>query len=274
MTDPWINAAQQLPIAFAQVREDPSIDARVADRLAAGGRVFMIASGGCTLAWLARHQRIAHITAVDPNPAQLALAQLKQALARHAEPAEQLALLGHAPMRTVDRRAGLEHWLSRAGLPADSLGPLDVIATHGPDYAGRYERLFAQLQARISADSTAARAINALLRLGSPDEQRSWWRAHHEVRAMLAAHFADTFARPALVELFGEAATRNPARSFADHFFAQLEWTLDRHAACSNPFLWQVLLGQYPAVERAAWLIGKAAAPTAEVTDVHSGGRA
>src|SRR5690349_20230609 len=93
----WTVEASGLPIAFAQVREDPAIDLDVVRQVGSRARVIMVASGGCTAAALASHSDAAAITCVDANPAQIALARLKLALLEDA-PAERLRVLGHDAM--------------------------------------------------------------------------------------------------------------------------------------------------------------------------------
>src|SRR5713226_4841071 len=93
----WVTEAAALPLAFAQVREDPLLDQAVVARLPGSARILMVASGGCTAAWLAASAKVARIHLVDPNPAQIALARLKLHLLHLADPVERLALLGHAP---------------------------------------------------------------------------------------------------------------------------------------------------------------------------------
>ncbi len=53
----WVSEAAKLPVAFAQVREDPLLDDWVVTKLDPGARILMIASGGCTLAFLAARGR-------------------------------------------------------------------------------------------------------------------------------------------------------------------------------------------------------------------------
>ena len=55
--DAWALEAAKLPLAFAQVREDPRLDVELAETLPAGAVVVMIASGGETLVQLARRIR-------------------------------------------------------------------------------------------------------------------------------------------------------------------------------------------------------------------------
>jgi S-adenosylmethionine-diacylglycerol 3-amino-3-carboxypropyl transferase len=75
--DAWLEDGEVLPVAFAQVREDPRLDLEVVERIGSGARILMVASGGETVAALAAFAREARVWAVDPNPAQLALGRLK-----------------------------------------------------------------------------------------------------------------------------------------------------------------------------------------------------
>ena len=67
----WVCDAAALPLAFAQVREDPWLDLEIVRRIGAGARVLMVASGGCTAAYLASSDLTAHLRLIDLNPAQL-----------------------------------------------------------------------------------------------------------------------------------------------------------------------------------------------------------
>jgi S-adenosylmethionine-diacylglycerol 3-amino-3-carboxypropyl transferase len=133
---PWVSEAAQLPVAFAQVREDPFLDAQVVRRLGPAVPIIMIASGGCTLAFLAAACRLARIDVVDPNPAQIALARLKLHLLQNEECTDRLALLGHAPMPGNEREGRLLAALRAIDVPADMIGPPRVWAEEGPDHAG------------------------------------------------------------------------------------------------------------------------------------------
>lgn len=165
----WVLEARSLPIAFAQVREDPLIDLWVARQLKDNARVVMIASGGCTAALLACSRNIGRLHLVDPNPAQLALSLLKLRLLQAHDRPTRLALLGHAPLDPRIRRARIESELGHLGLDAGSLGPANLVATLGPDHAGRYERVFAALRHALA---DVADDLAALLQLGDPLEQR------------------------------------------------------------------------------------------------------
>lgn len=235
---PWLRDATALPVAFAQVREDPFLDLEVVAR--AGGAVAMIASGGCTAALLAADPRVRRLHLIDANPAQLALTRLKLRLLR-ATPAERLALLGHAP---ADRAAALGRELAALDLPAAALGPPAVVAALGPDHAGRYERLFAALRDALGD----APDLGAALRLADPAEQARRVAPGTPLGDRLDAAFDDVMALPNLVRLFGAEATNNPVMPFARHFAGRVRHALATLPAADNPYLWQMLAGRYPAV--------------------------
>jgi S-adenosylmethionine-diacylglycerol 3-amino-3-carboxypropyl transferase len=237
----WVTAAYKLPIAFAQVREDALVDLTVAQSFPMPPRVAMVASGGCTASALAASGSVASLHLVDPNPAQLVLSRLKLALLADAEPGERFALLGHAPLPAADRKQQLLEWLERLELDAGKLGPIEMLAAIGPDYAGRYEHVFLALRAvlgRTQAD------LEALLRLPNPALGQTLDTALSEVMAL-----------PNLVRLFGEEATRNPVMPFERHFAQRVRWALASLPAADNPYLWQMLLARYPPGAGAPWLL-------------------
>ena len=80
-------------IAFSQVREDPRIELRVIQELAKRQqplRVLLVASGGCTALSLLSHPAISKIEAVDLNPAQLHLIELRRQALLHLSSDDQL----------------------------------------------------------------------------------------------------------------------------------------------------------------------------------------
>lgn len=168
-----------MPVAFAQVREDPRLDLAM---VAPGERVLMVASGGETAMCLARLP-LERLMVVDVNPAQLALVRCKEWLAYNATRQEALEWLGHAPAAREERIAAT---LAALGLERDALGPLARVAELGPDGAGRYELLFA-----------------ALRRAGEPSLET----------------FEQVMSLENLVTLFGTGATQNPRQPFARHFW-------------------------------------------------------
>src|SRR5262245_5832347 len=165
----WVLEAAGLPVAFAQVREDPLLDLWVVQQLAGDARLILVASGGCTAALLAAAPNVALLHLVDPNPAQLALARFKLRLLQTSDPAKRLGLLGHASMPATQRQARLAAELHALGLATDALGPPAYVARVGPDHAGRYECVFAALREAMGDE---ADGLGALLRLSDPAEQQ------------------------------------------------------------------------------------------------------
>lgn len=267
----WVEHAACLPIAFAQVREDPLLDLRVVDRLAgAAGRgcaveVVMIASGGCTAALLASSPRVGRIHVVDPNPAQIALCRLKCRLMEHAEPGTRLALLGHAPLSASRRETDLRRELDALGLLPEALGSIAFVSEVGPDHAGRYEAVFAALQRTLRP---WAEEIQALLALDDPLEQSRRVGPTSHLGQVMDQAFDDVLSLRNLVALFGTEATKNPVKPFSRHFAERTRHALGSMPANSNPYLGQMLRGRAPQGCAAPWLNapGPSALPELEFT--------
>jgi S-adenosylmethionine-diacylglycerol 3-amino-3-carboxypropyl transferase len=247
----WVSEAAQLPVAFAQVREDPFLDAQVVRGLDPEARIIMIASGGCTLAFLAAACRLARVDVVDPNPAQIALARLKLHLVQNERCPDRLALLGHAPMPRNEREERLRGALRAIDVPADLIGPPRVWGEEGPDHAGRYERVFAQLRQELEPH---AAAVEKLLSLRDPAEQARRVAPTTPLGRALDEAFDRAMDLPILIRLFGEGATRNRVEPFARHFARRTRHVLANLPAADNPYLWQVLAGRYPDHSKAPWL--------------------
>jgi S-adenosylmethionine-diacylglycerol 3-amino-3-carboxypropyl transferase len=247
----WVAQAAGLPIAFAQVREDPLLDQWVVEQLGRAARVLMIASGGCNAAWLASLPAVESIHLVDANPTQLALTYLKLSLLQRRSPQHRRALLGHAPMPSEERAAEVLALLQERQLAPDSLGAVDLWAAVGPDQAGRYERVFARLRECLHDHGAA---VEELLQLRSPEEQQRRVAADTDLGQALDAAFDDAFELAHLIALFGAGATQNPVEPFARHFARRTRDALAAGPAADNPYLWQVLLGRYPPTVAAPWL--------------------
>lgn len=242
--DAWAVEAAAWPLAFAQVREDPRLDMELARQLPAGERIVMIASGGDTAACLGRLPLEIHL--VDMNPAQLALARLKWRLA--AVPSDEAAaLLGHRGMDPAARGRGLADLLGELGLAGDVFGPPERVAELGPDHCGRYEITFAELRLRLAS---AKEALAGLLDSPLPVEDFG----SSPLAATLDSAFAEVMSLQNLVCLFGQEATRNPQRPFADHFAWRTREVIGRLPPCSNPFLQQILAGSFHRGFRYDWL--------------------
>ena len=223
-------------LAFAQVREDPRAELAVIRGLAARRgaplRVLMIASGGCNVLSVLACPEVAAVDAVDPNPAQLHLTQLRACAAARLEPAAQLALLGADPAHEPPAPGRLYAALRRE-LPAATRDWWDARPEQlafGLNRAGRFEALFREL-----AGAFAARGLDPLERPGEALVSPEW----HPV-------FQRVFHRERLIALFGERAVLySTRRSFADHFDAAFAAALQRWTPRENPFLHQVFRDAY-----------------------------
>jgi len=267
--DTWAREAASLPLAFAQVREDPQIDLHLVRQLPPHSTVVMIASGGETAIMLGR-EPLGTLHLVDMNPAQLALTRLKWELAGEA-PEWSCALLGHTAMSPEQRVDELAKRLDRLDLDPTVLGPLEFVSRVGADHAGRYERTFAALRAALQTDQNRWRVLLA-------SEDKHWCERAVDPeegggRALDLA-FEQVMSLPNLVQLFGTEATQNPRRSFATHFADRTRVALKRFAASSNPFMWQIFAGRFPEGHRYDWLQPDQGGETAcRVTPTYHRGR-
>lgn len=245
----WAREAALLPLAFAQVREDPQIDLHLVRQLPPHPTVVMIASGGETAITLGR-EPLGALHLVDMNRAQLALTRFKWELA--GEPPEQsCALLGHVNMPSNERAVELIKRCEQLDLAPTVFGPLELVSLIGPDHAGRYERTFAALRAELQTDPVELESVltsndtDWCEKVAAPDS--AWGRA-------LDKAFAQVMSLPNLVQLFGTEATQNPRRTFAAHFADRTRTALKRFAADTNPFIWQIFAGRFPGTHCYDWL--------------------
>ena len=257
MPAPWVPNIACRPIAFAQVREDATLDQWVVEQLDGEAEVLMIASGGCTAAALAVAPQISRLHLIDLNAAQLALSRLKLRLLATATPDERASVLGHTSMPIAARRQRLIAELQKLNLHLDVLGPIDLVAELGPDQSGRYEGLFLKLREALS---DCADEVTALLELHDPDEQLRRVNGATHLGRSLDAAFDSVMALPNLIGLFGEAATRNRCEPFSRHFARRTRHALATLPAADNPYLWQILRGRFPNHVLYPWLT--ASAPT------------
>jgi S-adenosylmethionine-diacylglycerol 3-amino-3-carboxypropyl transferase len=244
-----------MPIAFAQVREDASLDLALLERMPGRElRGIMIASGGCTAAALAASGRFAELHLVDINPAQLALCRLKLHLLQTATPIERMEVLGHRALDAKYRAPKLAERLSTLNLQPDSLGRLPMVAKFGPDHAGRYELLFAQLRAEISAHQAE---WSRVLTEEDPQNRLAQVAPETDLGRALDEAFDSVMAMPNLVQLFGAEATRNSRLPFARHFAQRTRAAIAQLPTRGNPYLWQMLLGRFPDEATYPWLTAR-----------------
>lgn len=247
----WVHHSLDLSLRFAQVREDPSLDAWVVQRLPPGATLLIVGSGGCTLALLATMPNVSSIHVVDPNPAQLALCRVKLALLRNQDVQSRLEFLGHRDTTVETREHQLHSICDDTGDEADVFGPTEFILDFGLDYAGRYESVFRQISNSISQYPGE---VLDLVQLESVRDQARWLQSHPEFVAGLLESFDQVMALENLVALFGETATQNPVMPFATHFFQRTIHALHCFNTNTNHFLWQVLACTADSKPHAQWL--------------------
>lgn len=246
----WLDHALKLPVRFAQVREDPLLDMEIVQRVRPNCRVLIIASGGCTVCALNTLGHIAELMVVDPNPAQIELAQFKLLIQREVSSLERYKLLGHEPMNPEDRWTKLAQLASENDLELQSIGPRRVLASRGLDFIGRYEMLFGEVSRRLEPDHAN---IVHLLQQENQAERIHTLGTMGDFVSRLRDTLHDVMDLSNLVELFGEEATRNRLQDFSSHFFERINWAISRLPTHSNHFLWQVLLNQTPASYSVPW---------------------
>ncbi len=223
-------------IAFSQVREDPRIELRVIQELAKRQqnplRVLLVASGGCTALSLLSNPAIAKIEAVDLNPAQLHLIELRRQALLHLSLDEQLRLIGADKSASDRDRLSIYASLSQ-NLPASTKAFWDTRLEQigfGVNQVGRFEQLFRQL-----AEKFAQIGIEPLQE-PSVAIQHPRWRDI----------FEQVFERDRLIDTFGEAAVNySMDRSFGEHFADVFSQALQRFIPNENYFLTQVWGDRY-----------------------------
>jgi len=250
--DVWARQASRLPLAFAQVREDPRLDLEIISQLPDHPVIVMIASGGETAIQVAR-QLPAQLHLVDMNPAQLAITRLKWSLAETCSVAESRSLLGHDPMDPCDRGVRLAQHMEQLNLPSDTFGPPEQVAVWGPDFSGRYERAFAELQRELAP--IAAEIQRVLESSHESPGATAFFEPDTESGRVFDATFDRVMSLKNLVCLFGKDATQNPRQSFAAHFAWRTRLSLSRPDRTQNPFLWQLLVGRFPSTAAYDWLL-------------------
>ncbi len=250
LPDPWTHTAARFQLAFAQVREDPRIDLEVLALCRTQPDVVMIASGGETAVCLGR-QPLKSLTLVDINSAQLALTKLKWHLAKTQSPAHSMRLLGHTEMDCKKRDVELRAHLEALGLPHYALGPHREVAVLGPDHAGRYEILFAELSQTLAPHHAA---LHHALTCNDSQQSTALLASGTVLGKALNKALSKVMALKNLVSLFGREATQNPRQAFHLHFGQRVRHVVETLPAADNPFLWQMLAGKFPESARYDWL--------------------
>ncbi len=223
-------------IRFSQVPEDPRIELCVAESLGECQenllRVLVVASGGCTALSLLASPMVGQIEAVDSNPAQLHLVELRRQALVHLPLFDQMALIGGDRTTTDRERLDLYKEL-RPYLPEATLSfwdnRLEQIAW-GVNHVGQFETLAAQLAAQLSA-----LGLDPLHDPAQTIADPGWQDS-----------FESIFTPEESVKIFGESVVKGwQESSFAKHFAQKLAGALNKMTPTENYFMTQLFANSY-----------------------------
>jgi S-adenosylmethionine-diacylglycerol 3-amino-3-carboxypropyl transferase len=232
-------------LLFANVREDPAVEAQLLEP-EKGGRLVIVGSGGCTaLSLLAVGN--CEVVAVDANSTQNHLTELKAAALGVLDAQSVVGFLGGHP-RTADERLRLWPRVSERLSPAARdfwQAHLGWVA-NGILRAGATERFIAAIRWLVSALVQPRRSIPQLLSAQSLDEQRALYdrlwnnRRWRGLFHLLLNRFV--MGKTLDARLF----VRANVRSVAGYFLERFEHGICRIPVATNYFLHHMLTGFYP----------------------------
>ena len=224
-------------IFYSVQNEDYQTELAVVHHLYQGEplRVLMVASSGENALSVLADDHVGEVHAVDTNPAQIQLCELRRTALRHCSRAEQLSLLAadDTPEATATR---VQHYDAlRLHLPLASQqfwdARRDTDIAFGVHYVGRNDVLMREVQKQLIA------AGFHLLPQQLRDEDLPTWQAAYAA-VMTVPYFLNVFGLP------NEAAAAKLA-SFA-HRTAECHFrALQQPNAAHNYFLTTALLNQY-----------------------------
>jgi S-adenosylmethionine-diacylglycerol 3-amino-3-carboxypropyl transferase len=245
-----LDSALPARLFFAQVREDPQVELE-ALAPARHEALVVVSSGGCTaLSLLAAG---AAVTAVDVNPVQNHLVELKAAALAHLEPAAARAFLGARPAERAwraDTYARLRAGLGEGARAHWDAAPRAIAA--GVLHAGLTEIVIAALARLVRATVHPPERVERLLACRSLEEQRSLYRREWNNRRWRLL-FRLLLNRPALARAL-DPRFFGRARGLARQFHALWEHALTELPVGDNYFLHDLLRGAYPEHARPPYL--------------------
>ena len=230
-------------ISYSQCWEDPDT-IRAALRVTHDDDVLIVTSGGCNaLAVAADGPR--SVTAIDVNPAQNHLLELKKAAVLTFSQSDLLGFLGVT--RVQEREA--QYAMLRDRLPADCRAYWDSRPREigqGIIHVGRFERYLSVFRRFVLTAIHPRSRLQEVLEAKSLDEQREFY---HRVWDTLPwrALFRVAFCRP-LLSRFGRypgAFRQVELREVASHYLGRVRHALTEIPVASNYFLEYMATGGY-----------------------------
>ena len=245
----FFSAKRQLPgpddtIVHAQMRDDPRVEQAALD-VTADDRVLVVTSGGCTaLTLLAAGP--AELTAVDINPAQTHLLQLKLRAIRTLSLEDCRRLMGVWP---DGDRVALYRKVAR-GLPSDTRAFWDAHTdrvVEGLLTCGEVERICRTWVRRMVVGGVhPPRLYEQLLRLDDPAAQRRFyrkrwdtWRWRAALQLVVRSPLIDRLVPPRLHR-------RLKPRDLVREIRTRMERAFCQFPARDNYLLTQFLTGRFP----------------------------
>jgi S-adenosylmethionine:diacylglycerol 3-amino-3-carboxypropyl transferase len=227
---------------FAQIREDPEVESAVVARRAPR-RIVCVGSGGCVaLSLLADGVEAVH--AVDLNPAQCAVIELKRAAIVELDRDAYLAFIGEAP--SDDRAATYERLAPR--LPAyarERFAARPEWVSGGINHAGVTERFYRYLGGSIRASVVPDEVWQALFACATVEEQRALHARHFTGEAWRAAIRLLLSKRTHLLFFPAFMFANATEHDFGTFFAHQFDHEIGTKRVADNYFLWQLLYGRY-----------------------------
>ena len=236
-------------VLYSQCWEDVSV-ARAALRIRPGEAVLAIAAAGDNVIALLQDDP-GSVLAVDLNPAQTALLQLKIAAIRLIrDPAEVASFLGLD--RHPDRAAVWR--VLRGTLPPEARAYWDAnrsLIERGVIHAGRFERYLAAFRRLVLPVVPGRSTVQEILQVTNLDDQRQIYQDRWDSRRWRLL-FRVFFSRR-LLRRFG----RDPAffdeceiEDIGAHYLARAEHALTSIPIWSNPYVTHILSGRFEPGER------------------------
>lgn len=252
---PWykIGVAERLTLPdarpdrlyFAQVREDPLLEiealAPAPDRT-----LVVVGSGGCTaLSLLAAGA--GQVAAVDLNPVQSSLVELKATAVSELGTVQASSFLGGAPMPAADRRACYDRLKGQLGPAArECFDAHPGWIERGVLNAGVTERFIGAVIAAVRLFIHPPGRIRRMLGCQTLEEQRRFYEREWDTRRwrlMFGVLLNRAVFRKAYHPAFFQHVD-NP--SFAHHFRTLAEHTLTEVPVSNNYFVHHMFTGSYP----------------------------
>ena len=234
-----VPAPQNTDLHFSQVREDPQLELHLLEELAERrGRplkALVVGSGGCTALSLLSSDVVERVDAVDINPAQTHLIELRKAAVRELDLDEQKQLIGECEgAADEERRQALFDAIAGA-LPEDSRAYWDARRDHiayGVNRVGTFDRMVAEV-----GEAFEEVGIDPLVQPARALGHDRWLEI-----------FNGVFDVARVRELIGSAMTHySTTYTWAQHFSAAFAEALRKFAGEDNYFLHHIFRQRYDA---------------------------